>query len=260
MGIDTIFSVYVGCSLKLTKCAWPRMYQLFGHPKVQQAMGQSILYPNFSSNAVAAGEHGGIAMSRLSSDFIIPVSAARACTNNRSAATGLLPCEEATGTGTGTGSPALNLESESSANDQRVDALLKFEVHAFDLVDPRDGDDMMTGLAGASYSETSKKLLVDVQEFCSKLPNYGTRESLTDVRHKAAQQKFTEQFADNDNQIDRLMFGYELAHNSTRSEMANADHMHADDMVRMITTAKQRLLTFGFAKGDIRVRSRISNW
>lgn len=229
---------------------------MFRNQRLQQQMGgQSVLYRDFptvnaSAAVSAAADHGNGAVHKLISES--SVDGARVCPKKRSAAsTGLSSSEP------DTSSHAANLNS--SADDQEVDASLKFQANC--IFEPeREYGDAVSELKHCAKS--GENLHVELHKFFSRLPNYETGRSLTDAEHKVALTKFFKRFGGpSHDEIKEVAFGYELfsdlSHGLGKNSDGRTDHMSAQELIRMMTTANRRLLDFGFEQKEIRVSSDV---
>jgi hypothetical protein len=149
------------------------------------------------------------------------------------------------------------VDSESSADKKRVDELMKFTANFVFGRDQHYHDPV------SEVKDCVKKpaiMHVELHKFFCKLPNYESGRSLTDVEHKAAHAKFSDKFG-RGYEIKGLIFGYELFNDMSWGAGPNSegrkDHMSAQDLARMMTTANRRLLDFGFEQKEIRVSSDV---
>lgn len=135
--------------------------------------------------------------------------------------------------------------------------MLKFTANC--VFDPeREDADAVCELKHCAKSE--QRMHAQLHKFFSKRPNCETGILLTDVEHEAAYQKFCKRFGRGD-EIKEIVFGYELFDDLSYGLGSNAegrkDHMGAQELIRVMEIATDRLLEFGFKQNEIRVSSEL---
>lgn len=243
MGFDADFSLTIGCFVPLKAANWPKLRRLFANPKLQQAIssgGASVLYPTTAINIAGAS-----------------------ATDLDSAASTVVAAESVGGVAAEPASSNASSESHESGDDESVDsdrdADLDLSVNIISKID--DGWGTPCSFLLHENCERNCEVNAIMHAFFRSLPGFETDDDapLTAAEHKAALSAFERRFTENADAI-ALVFEFPLLRQSISAKCENfesAKHMPASDLSEEMASCERQLTSFGFARGEICVRSNM---